>query len=116
MKLSKKAKWLILASLILVSIALLATIGPLIRVIEFGYAEGCKGYWASLQEFVKQNGRYPKDEAEIGNFFKIEAGKEPVEYIAPHDETTDEVILWWKEKSLLVRKVGITESGVIVKK
>jgi hypothetical protein len=41
------------------------------RFGEFDRAEGVKGYWASLQEFVKQNGHYPKDDKEIGAFFHM---------------------------------------------
>jgi hypothetical protein len=89
---------------------------PLKRMGEFGCAESVKGYWASLQDFVKQNGRYPKDEAEIAAFFHTAPDKEPVEYIAPHDDNTDEVVLWWKKNTIFGVKVGITESGMIVKK
>ncbi len=91
-------------------------VGLVSFVEEFGRAESVKGYWASLQEFVKQQGRYPKDEAEIGAFFQTVPGKDPVEYVAPHDASSDEVVLWWKQRTLFGVQVGVTESGRIVKK
>jgi hypothetical protein len=91
-------------------------IGPLRKLGEFGRAESVKGYWASLQEFEKQNGRYPKDTAEIAAFFHTATGSERVEYVPPGDNSADEAILWWKGKTMFGVKVGITKSGAIVKK
>lgn len=106
-----------MGGLFIALIALVAfVVGPLRRTGEFAYAEGCKGYWRSLQDFVKQNGRYPRDEVEINAFFNTATDKEPVEYVAPHDDEADEVVLWWKEKSMFGARIGITESGTIIKK
>jgi hypothetical protein len=118
MKSSAKTRRLFLLGLIgalaLGSIVVIVVL--LERIGEFGHAESVKGYWASLQDFVKQNGRYPKDDAEIASFFHISTEKEPVEYLAPHDDRADEVVLWWKQKTIFGVEVGITESGMIVKK
>ncbi|SRR5260221_232735 len=95
------------------------SIVPLKRVTEFVYSEDVKGYWASLQDFVNKNERYPTNGAEIGIFFKMspkELQQAPVEYLAPHDTNADEVVLWWKQKTIFGVKVGITESGMVVKK
>ncbi|OHE80231.1 MAG: hypothetical protein A2107_15560 [Verrucomicrobia bacterium GWF2_62_7] len=89
---------------------------PLKRISEFGRTESVKGYWLGLQDFVKQNGRYPKDNAEIAAFFSTAPEKEPVVYMAPHDNSADEVVLWWKQKTMFGVTIGITESGVIVKR
>jgi hypothetical protein len=85
---------------------------------EFSKAEGAKGHWVGIQEFVKANGRYPKDEAEIGAFFHEtpeELKQEPVEYIAPHDINGDDVILWCRKKTIFGVRIGVTQSGTIVK-
>jgi hypothetical protein len=120
MKPSPKTLRLVLVGLIIGVIALVALIiainGPLRRLEEFGCAESCKGYWATLQDFVKQKGRYPKDEVEIGAFFHTPSGSDPVEYVAPQDDKADEVVLWWKQRTKFGVRIGITESGVIVKK
>ena len=121
MKLSPKILQQVLVGLIIIGIALVVLIkalnaGPVRELEEFGCAGGCKGYWATLQNFVKQKGRYPKDKAEIGAFFHTVPGSDPVEYVAPEDEKTDEVVLWWKQKTKFGIRIGITESGVIVKK
>jgi len=102
-----------LAAVIIAAISV--AIGPLRRVSEFGRAESVKGYWASLQEFEKQYGRYPKDTAEIAAFFHTATGSEPVEYVPPRDNGADEAILWWKDKTMFCVKVGVTRSGAIVK-
>ena len=89
------------------------------RFGEFDRAEGVKGYWASLQEFMKQNGHYPKDDTEIGAFFHMtseELKQAPVEYMAPHNTNADEVVLWCKPRTILGVRIGIAESGKIVKK
>jgi|GEM_PF-2524310 len=103
-----------------ITVLVIAAIGivPLKRVTEFIYSEHVKGYWATLQEFVNKNGHYPKDDTEIGAFFHEtpeQLKKEPVEYVAPHDTNTDEVVLWWKKKTVFGVRVGITESGNIVR-
>jgi hypothetical protein len=91
-------------------------VGSLRKLGQFGRAEAVKGYWASLQEFEKQNGRYPKDSTEIAAFFHTGGGSEPVEYVPPSDGGGDEVILWWKDKTIFGVRIGITKSGAIVKK
>ena len=91
-------------------------VGPLRKLGEFGRAEAVKGYWASLQAFEKQNGRYPKDSVEIAAFFHTAADSESVEYVPPRDGGADEVILWWKDKTIFGVRIGITKSGTIVKK
>ena len=94
------------------------SIYPLKRLSEFSCAETVKGYWASLQPFVQTNDRYPRDDAELGALFHetpIQLQSEPVVYLAPHDTNTDEVVLWLKQRSLFGAKIGITESGVIIK-
>ena len=96
--------------------ALLVTIGPVRKVGEFGRAEAVKGYWASLQEFEKQKGRYPRDDAEIAAFFHTAPGSEPVEYVPPQQSSPDEAVLWWKQKTMFGVQVGITKSGTIVKR
>ena|ERR1039457_3610918 len=94
------------------------SIVPLKRVNEFVYSEDVKGYWASLQDFVNKNGHYPTNDTEIGAFFKMspkELQQASVEYLSPHDTNADEVVLWWKQKTIFGVRVGITESGIIVK-
>ena len=94
------------------------SIYPLKRLSEFSCAETVKGYWASLQPFVQTNGRYPRDDAELGALFHetpVQLQNEPVVYLAPHDTNTDEIVLWLKHRSLFGAKIGITESGMIVK-
>jgi hypothetical protein len=89
------------------------------RFAEFDRAESVKGYWASLQEFVKQNGHYPKNDKEIGAFFHLtseELKQAPVEYVIPHDTNADEVVLWCKPRTFLGVSVGITENGEVIKK
>lgn len=85
---------------------------------EFSKAEGAKGHWVGIQQFVKVNGRYPKDEAEVGAFFHEtpeELKQEPVEYVAPHDLNGDDVILWCRKKTIFGVRIGVTQSGSIVK-
>jgi hypothetical protein len=88
------------------------------RIDEFSKAEGAKGHWVGIQDFVKANGRYPKDEAEIGAFFHEtpeELKEEPVQYIAPHGSNGDDVILWCRKKTIFGVRIGVTQSGTIVK-
>ncbi len=89
------------------------------RLDEFRKVEEAEGHWASIQNFVKVNGRYPKDEAEIGAFFHEtpeELKQEPVEYLAPHDTNGDDVILWCKSKTIFGVRIGVTQSGTVVKR
>ena len=97
-------------------VAVFVAISQIRQFEEFGTAESVKGHWASLQDFRKEHGRYPRDEAEIAAYFQIAAGTAPVRYVPPHDENADEPILWWKEKTRSGVIVGITESGEIVKR
>lgn len=104
----------------LVSVGVLAgatglILGPYKRFIEFGMAETVKGYWASLHDFEKRNGRYPKDNAEINAFFHDDTARTPVEYVPPSTTNAYEVILWHKGTTLLGAHIGITRSGEIVK-
>jgi hypothetical protein len=111
--------WTIIAlgvAAVSVVVAIGVAVGPVRKVGELGRAEAVKGYWASLQEFEKQKGRYPNDNAEIAAFFHTAADSEPVEYVPPSGGTGDEVILWWKDKTVFGVRVGITKSGEIVKK
>jgi len=103
-----------LAAIIIAAIGV--AVGPVRKIGEFGRAEAVKGYWASLQEFEKQKGRYPKDNAEITAFFRTRQDSESVEYVPPRDGSADDVILWWKDKTVFGVRVGITKSGPIVKK
>src|SRR5262245_21222562 len=114
---TRRRAWTIIGlALVAIAVAtLLIIIGPVREIDEFGRAEEVKGYWANLQEFEKQKGRYPADSAEIAAFFHTTTGSEPVEYVLPH-QSGDEVILWWKEKTLFGIQVGITKSGAIVKR
>jgi hypothetical protein len=110
--------WAVVA-LVLAAIAigaLLFAIGPGRKLGEFSRAEAVKGYWASLQEFEKQKGRYPRDDAEIAAFFHTAPGAEQVEYVPPQQSSGDEVILWWRQKTLFGVQVGITKAGTIVKR
>jgi hypothetical protein len=120
MKWSAKTRRFLLIGLV---ISVLAIGGLLVvdleRLGEFERAEGVKGYWASLQEFVKQNGHYPKDDKEFGAFFHMtpeELKQAPVEYVALHDNNADEVVLWCKPRTIFGVRIGITESGEVVKK
>ena len=120
MKWPAKARRFLLIGL---TICVLAIAGLLVvnleRFGEFDRAEGVKGYWASLQEFVKQNGHYPKGDAEIGAFFHMtpdELKHAPVEYVAPHGTNADEVVLWCRPRTIFGVRIGITESGKIVRK
>lgn len=108
--------WTIIGLALAAVTALLIALGPVRKLGEFGRAEGVKGYWANLQDFEKQNGRYPRDDAEIAASFHITPGLEPVEYVPPSQSSGDAVILWWKEKTLFGVQVGITKSGTIVKR
>jgi hypothetical protein len=109
-----KLIWLAVAAVIIA--AFLIAIGPVRKIGEFGIAEAVKGYWASLQDFEKQNGRYPTNNAEIGAFFHTTPGSEPVEYVPPQQGGSDDVVLWWKQKTLFGVQVGITRSGTVVKR
>jgi hypothetical protein len=102
-----------LAAIIIIAISV--ALGPVRKLGEFGRAESVKGYWASLQKFERQKGRYPKDQAEIAAFFHTTEDSEPVEYVPPRDGSGDAVILWWKDKTIFGVRVGITKSGVVVK-
>jgi hypothetical protein len=106
--------WLGLAAVVIA--AFLIAVGPVRKIGEFGRAEAVKGYWASLQDFEKQNGRYPIDNAEIAAFFHTKPGSEPVEYVSPQQAGRDDVVLWWKQKTLFGVQVGITKSGTVVKR
>ena len=106
--------WLAIAAVAIATV--LIAIGPVRKIGEFGRAEAVKGYWASLQDFEKQKGRYPRDDAEIAAFFHTAPGSEPVEYVPPQPSSGDEVILWWRQKTLFGVQVGITKSGTIVKR
>ena len=114
---SRRRIWSIIALglAVIIIAAIGAAVGPVRKVSEFVRAEHVKGYWASLQEFEKQKGRYPKDNAEIAAFFHAAADSEPVEYVPPRDGSGDEVVLWWKDKTVFGVRVGITKSGLIVK-
>jgi hypothetical protein len=114
---SRRRIWtfIVLGLAVVILAAIGVALGPVRKISEFGRAESVKGYWAGLQEFEKQKGRYPKDNAEIGAFFHIAADSEPVEYVPPHEASGDEVILWWKDKTMFGVRVGITKSGLIVK-
>jgi hypothetical protein len=116
---SSKTFWKVLIGLAITVFVLGAiSIIPLKQLNEFCYAENVKGCWASVQNFVNKNGRYPKDDAELGAFFHETPDQmrhERVEYIAPRDANADEVILWYKERTVFGVRVGITESGTIVK-
>jgi len=48
--------------------------------------------------------------------FHAAPGSEPVEYLPPQQSSGDEVILWWKWKTMLGVQVGITKAGTIVKR
>lgn len=116
MKLSVKTLRLSPAVLsVLTVLSVVIILGPLKHLVEFERAESVKGYWASLQDFVKENGRYPNSESEIGVFFRTAPDKEPAEYVAPGDDRVDEVVLWWRQKTIFGVRIGITESGTIVK-
>jgi hypothetical protein len=106
---------LVLAVIIIAAIWIIA-IGQVRKLDEFAKVESVKGYWSSLQDFRKQYGRYPKDEAEIAAFFHTGVGAAPAAYVPPHDDSADEPILWWKDKTKSGVMVGITESGSIVRK
>jgi hypothetical protein len=114
-----RRKFVIAVALVLalMGIVLVCVAIPQLRKLEeFGAAESVKGYWASLQDFQKKHGRYPRDEAEIAAFFQIAAETAPVRYEPPYDDSADEPILWWKEKTRSGVTVGITEAGEIVKR
>lgn len=119
MAISTKHRRLILTALAILIVAL-GSYGVLVfkGIDEFSKAEGAKGHWVGIQEFVKANGRYPKDEAEIGAFFHEtpeEIKQEPVEYVAPHGSNDDEVILWCRNKTIFGVRIGVTQSGSVVK-
>jgi hypothetical protein len=117
MKLSAKTlRFVAVGLVIFLAVLVVIIVGPLRKLGEFGRAESCKGYWATLQDFVKQKGHYPKDDSEIAPFIQTAPEKEPVEYVAPRDDAIDEVVLWWKQKTMFGVRVGITESGTIVKR
>lgn len=97
-------------------VVVFVAIPQLRQLEEFGTAESVKGYWAGLQNFQKEHGRYPRDEAEMAAYFQVTAGTAPVRYVPPHDDNADEPVLWWKEKTRSGVMVGITESGEIVKR
>lgn len=119
MKLPTKNLRLFLIGLCMTVLVLsVISIIPLKKMTEFAYAEHVKGYWVSLQDFANKNGHYPKNDAEVGAFFhetSEQVKREPVEYVAPQDTNADEVVLWWKTKTMFGVRVGITESGTIVK-
>jgi len=85
---------------------------------EFNKSQEAQGHWAGIQQFVKANGRYPTNEVEVGAFFHEspeEVKQEPVEYVAPHDSNGDDVILWCRKKTIFGVRIGVTQTGSIVK-
>ena len=117
MKAHRKIVMAVALVLPLMAITAICVALPQLRKLEeFGKAESVKGYWASLQDFHKEHGRYPTNEAEIASFFHIAEGTAPVHYVPPQDDGADEPILWWKEKTRAGVTVGITEAGTILKK
>ena len=105
----------------LITLAILVGIaGPFLkRFYEFAITESVKGYWVGLHDFETKNGRFPKDDEVLGAFFhetSEQLKKEPVEYVPPRDTNSDEVILWCKKTTLFGTRIGITESGTLVKK
>ena len=115
----RSLRWLLSVGLGIVIVAMGGVvIAQLKHFNEFSQAEAVKGYWASLQDFEHKNGHYPKDDAEIGAFFhetQQEIKQAPVIYVAPHDTNVDEVIFWHRDKTIFGVRIGITESGSIVK-
>ena len=117
MKARRKIVGAITLVMTLLAITAICVVVPQLRKLEeFGIAESVKGHWASLQDFQKEHGRYPTNEAEIASFFHIAEGTAPVHFVPPHDDGADEPILWWKEKTRSGVTVGITEAGAILKK
>ena len=79
-------------------------------------AEELKGEWISIQDYIKDKNEYPRDLIELNKFYNYTPTEdEKVVYIKPTDENKNEVILWWKEKSRLNHRIGIKESGEVIK-
>lgn len=115
---NKKTKTIILDVLSIFCILVLALfsivrfyIAPGIQ--ELCITEGIKGDWIGVQDYVKAKGRYPNDEKELYDYYKLTpTGEEPI-YIKPQDDNEDEVILWSREKTLSGKRIGIRECGLV---
>lgn len=88
-------------------------VGPGIQ--ELSISESIKGDWKDIQKFVEARGQYPNNSDELDEFYSYTPNGDEATYIKPIDDDKDEVILWWKELSRSGKKIGIRESGVIVK-
>ena len=81
------------------------------------FFESLKPDWHTLIQYKGNAGRFPKDLQEYADYYKNgdNAGTLPVIYIRPQDEEKDEVMLWWKKRTLKGTRIGITESGKPIK-
>ncbi len=79
-------------------------------------SEGIKGEWISVQDFVKAKGTYPKDLNELNTYYHYTPkGEDDIIYIKPNDDDKDEIILWLKRSTCAGTRIGIRESGLVVK-
>ena len=58
----------------------------------------------------------PEDHYELAAHYGANADEAPIVYVKPTDDDRDEVIVWWKARSRSGKKIGVTESLVVVKK
>lgn len=82
---------------------------------EFRIVEECKGYWLDVHKFQEETGRLPENEAELASFYATDLSNSPVYYVKPTDDKRDEVVIWWKEIPCCGKRIGVTESGMVVK-
>lgn len=104
----------ILLLLLILFLYLRCIVAPVIQEVLF--TESIKGEWIDVMKFVKAKGRYPNNLNELNAYYNYTSEEEVITYLKPIDEGKDEVILWWKKESISGKRIGIKESGLVVKK
>lgn len=82
---------------------------------EFVRVEDAKSEWIAIIEFKNTKNRYPYDLDELSSHFQYTSSEENIIYLPPRDNNTDEIILWLKRESKLGNRIGVRESGIVVK-
>jgi hypothetical protein len=107
-------KWLKYSLISFGSIVVLSVALFLHFIMAFSRSEICKGYWAQVQEFARKEGRYPTNDIEICAYYHTTPEREIVEYSPPRGDQDDEIILRWKRRTILGKRIAVTKSGRII--